>query len=114
MSTPAKVVGTILGIYHINDERRMSNKHRCKAPTVWEGEYLYKYGRIDTPERLDWLEQIVLRHQLYIPTPGELNDPLEARPKIARASMDKFIGSWRLETYATSLLIRRGESISLS
>jgi hypothetical protein len=33
----------------------------------------------------------MLRHQLYIPKPGELNDPKEARPKIAPASVGKFI-----------------------
>ena len=38
-----------------------------------------------------WLEQIVLGHTIYIPTPGELNDPREARPRIARVPIDKSI-----------------------
>ena len=64
---------------------------KCKPPKSWRGEYLYKYGRIDTAQRLGWLEQIVLRHQLYIPKPPELNDPKEARPEIAPASIGEFI-----------------------
>jgi hypothetical protein len=67
------------------------SKTKCKAPRTWKGAFLYKYGRIDPSTRLGWLEQIILRHRVCIPKPGELNDPLEARPKIAQASMTKFI-----------------------
>ena len=72
-------------------------RHTCKPTKSWRAEYVYKYGRIDTPERLGWLKQILLQHQLYIPRPGELNDPKEARPKIAMASIGKFIRT--LQTY---------------
>ena len=65
--------------------------HKCKPPKSWRGEFVYKYGRIDTTERFGWLEQIIMRHKLYIPKPGELNDQKEARPKIASASVGKFI-----------------------
>src|SRR5206468_238156 len=71
--------------------------HQCKPPKSWRGEFVYKYGRIDTVERLGWVEQIILRHQLYIPKPGELNDPKEARPEIAPASIGEFIRT--LQTY---------------
>jgi hypothetical protein len=43
------------------------------------------------------LEEIILKNQLYIPKPGELNDPKEARPKIAPASIGEFISM--LQTY---------------
>ena len=62
---------------------------KCRPPKSWRGDYVYKYGRIDTPERLRWLEQVIVRHQFYIPKPAELNDPKEARPKIAAASVGR-------------------------
>jgi hypothetical protein len=66
---------------------------KCRPPKSWRGEFVYKYGRIDTPERLGWLERIITRHELYIPKPEELNDPKEARPKIASASIGEFINT---------------------
>ena len=72
--------------FNITDMSNAVANAKCKPPKSWKGEYVYKYGRIDTTERLGWLEQIIMRHELYIPKPGELNDPKEARPKIAPAS----------------------------
>src|SRR2546422_5217250 len=40
---------------------------------------------------LDGGSKSSFRHQLYIPKPAELNDPKEARPKIAAASVGRFI-----------------------
>lgn len=40
---------------------------------------LYKYS---SATRLDWLRTILLSHQLYFPTPTELNDPRDARPPV--------------------------------
>ena len=62
-----------------------------QAPKILARGFIYKYGRIDTAERFGWLGQIIMRRELYIPKPGELNDPKEARPKIAPASVGKFI-----------------------
>lgn len=39
--------------------------------------HFYRYG-----SRLDWLEPIILNHRIYAPLPRELNDPLEARPRL--------------------------------
>ena len=50
--------------------------------------FLYKYSSAD---RLDWLEGILLEHRLYFPNPRELKDPREARPILARASMDRLM-----------------------
>jgi hypothetical protein len=46
-------------------------------PTV---SHFYKYKG---PERLDWLEPIILRQEIYIPSVAQLNDPLDCRPRIA-------------------------------
>src|ERR1051326_1446946 len=70
---------------------RPSRTYNCKPPKSWTGECVYKYGRIDTPERLCWLEQSILRQQVYIPKAGGIHDPKKARPKIAPASVGKFI-----------------------
>lgn len=76
---------------------KVAARQTCRPAKSWTGEYVYKYGRFDTPERLGWLQQILLQHQLYIPKPGELNDPKEARPEIAMASTGDFIRT--LQTY---------------
>ena len=41
--------------------------------------HFYKYKSAD---RLEWLEQVICRHELYCPLPAELNDPVEARPRL--------------------------------
>ena len=62
-----------------------ANKSTCTLPPKTSARFMYKYG---CTERLDWLETIILRHQIYFPTPTELNDPLEARPQIAKGTME--------------------------
>ena len=52
---------------------------RFRSPTKFSGEYVYKYHR-----NVDWLEPIILKGELYFPTPSQLNDPNEARPKLVR------------------------------
>ena len=47
-----------------------------ERPTV---PFLYKYG---SAEHLDWLRPILLNHQLYFPSPAQLNDPKDARPRM--------------------------------
>jgi hypothetical protein len=54
-------------------------------PTV---PYLYRYKG---PERLDWLEPIILRHEIYIPSVAQLNDPLDCRPKISPMSEEELV-----------------------
>jgi len=45
--------------------------------------HFYRYA---STENLAWLEPILLQNQLYFPSPGELNDPAEGKPKPSRAS----------------------------
>jgi hypothetical protein len=52
--------------------------------------FIYKYRTFDHPE---WLESIVLKNELYFPTPRELNDPAEARPKLAKPPLDTLIAT---------------------
>lgn len=52
-----------------------------------DGPYLYKYS----PGNLDRLEPILMRNQLYFPTPTQLNDPAEAKPKLAKLSLEKIL-----------------------
>jgi hypothetical protein len=51
------------------------------------GSYLYKYGS----ENIDRLEPILTRNELYFPTPTQLNDPAEAKPKLAKVPLEKII-----------------------
>ena len=64
-----------------------ANKSTCTLPPKTRARFMYKYGRT---ESLDWLETIILQHQIYFPTPSELNDPSEARPRIAKATKEAF------------------------
>ena len=44
-----------------------------------EGAFLYKYGSAD---HLEWLQPILLKHHVYFPSPPQLNDPQDARPRM--------------------------------
>jgi hypothetical protein len=44
-----------------------------------EGAFLYKYGSAD---HLEWLQPILLKHQVHFPSPPQLNDPQDARPRM--------------------------------
>ena len=48
--------------------------------------YFYRY---QSPTRLDWLQTIVLQHELYIPLVSELNDPADGTPKLAELTADQ-------------------------
>ncbi len=50
--------------------------------------FLYKYSSSDF---LDRLEPIILRHELYFPSPKQLNDPTEARPRLKVRSVQDLI-----------------------
>ncbi len=47
--------------------------------------HLYKYSSCN----LDWLQPVITRGELYFPTPAELNDPAEAKPRMAKLSLEK-------------------------
>jgi hypothetical protein len=59
-------------------------------PVRTQAPFLYKYRSFDHPE---WLESIVLKNELYFPTPRELNDPAEARPKLIKPPLDALIAT---------------------
>jgi hypothetical protein len=57
-------------------------KKVLSRPTV---SHLYKYSSCN----LDRLKPIITMSELYFPTPDELNDPAEAKPKLARLSLEQ-------------------------
>lgn len=57
-------------------------KKSLSRPT---GSHLYKYSSC----KLDWLKPVIIKSELYFPTPDELNDPAEAKPRLAKLSLDK-------------------------
>jgi hypothetical protein len=59
--------------------------------TVADVTHFYKYKA--PPDNLEWLSDVIVRHQLYFPLPRELNDPAEARPllDISAAESEAFL-----------------------
>jgi len=47
--------------------------------------HLYKYYTGD----LDRLKSVITKSELYFPNPSQLNDPAEAKPKLAKLSLEK-------------------------
>lgn len=48
--------------------------------------HFYRYS---TADHLDWLKEIILKHELYLPSLNELNDPADGRPKLAPLSEEQ-------------------------
>jgi hypothetical protein len=65
---------------------------RPARPTI---SHFYKYSNA---EHLDRLESIILRHELYFPTPRQLNDPVDGKPKLAQCSLEQIM-NWLLESF---------------
>jgi hypothetical protein len=61
---------------------------KCKPAKTWRGKFIYKYGRIDTTERLGGLEEIILKHQSLHPETRRIErsqrSETEDCPKIPR------------------------------
>ena len=57
--------------------------------------YFYRYGRLDTDERCEWLRSLLLDHRVFIPMASELNDMREARPPLVRKTRDEIRTSLR-------------------
>jgi hypothetical protein len=55
------------------------------SPTV---SHFYKYK---SPENLEWLKPLILKHELYLPSVSQLNDPIDCRPKIAPMSEEDMV-----------------------
>lgn len=53
------------------------------APVRASGTHLYRYSSFAHPE---WLQVILLEHELYLPSLNELNDPADGRPRLAQLS----------------------------
>ncbi|OFW32576.1 MAG: hypothetical protein A3J28_02115 [Acidobacteria bacterium RIFCSPLOWO2_12_FULL_60_22] len=66
-------------------EREIHMLERPPRPTVG---YFYKYSAAD---HLEWLESIILKNELYFPTLIKLNDPADARPRLAAPSPESFV-----------------------
>lgn len=58
--------------------------------------FLYKYGSV-----LPYLQEILLKHQLYFSSPAQLNDPLDTRPRFVvtsrAAALRDIIDAFRLK-----------------
>jgi hypothetical protein len=50
--------------------------------------HFYKYAEF-ADQKQEWLKEIILGHQLYLPTLDQLNDPADGRPKLAAISEEK-------------------------
>ena len=64
------------------------NRNMLKKPKKPNCTHLYHYSSCDN---LKWLEPILLRNELYFPSPSELNDPSEGKPKPSDASMPSIV-----------------------
>jgi hypothetical protein len=56
------------------------------TPVKATGSHFYRYA---SAEHLEWLKEITLKHELYLPSLTELNDPADGRPKLAAMSEDE-------------------------
>ncbi len=56
------------------------------TPTLAKGPYFYKYS---STEHLEWLKETILKHFVYFPTLGQLNDPADAKPRLMPISPEK-------------------------
>lgn len=61
---------------------------RIRSLKKASGPFLYKYSSLDGP-RLGWLRAILLDHQIYFPSPEELNDKIDARPPLRVTSKER-------------------------
>ena len=59
----------------------MTKPHLPEAKR-WIGTHLYKYGFV-----IERLEKLIVRHKIYIPTPAQLNDPNDSRPRLVYLNM---------------------------
>jgi hypothetical protein len=66
-----------------------------QIPAKATGSHFYKYSN---PEHLDWLRDILLKHELYLPTPNELNDEDEGKPQLAPMSEEEMV-SFRINEF---------------
>ena len=65
------------------------------TPTKATGSHFYRY---QSAEHLDRLKPIILKHELYLPSVAQLNDPLDCRPKISPIS-DEDLVTFRRNDY---------------
>ena len=92
-------------------KRKPSNRPRISSnqpmePRRYHGTFAYKYRSV---EHMEWLEQILLEDKLYFPTASEINDPEEARPQLAPASVERQIEMLsRLRTKGSPHLTNEG------
>ena len=56
-------------------------------PPLAAGPFLYRYGSAD---HLEWLEPLIVRHELYIPSAADFNDLRDVRPRL----MQKTAAEW--------------------
>ncbi len=73
-------------------EQMSSSKNALSHPPVpvkATGSHFYRYSEFGGEKR-EWLNELVVRHRLYIPTIGQLNDPADGRPIVTPKSEADF------------------------
>lgn len=68
--------------------------------------HFYKYSSLSTPEHVERLRVIIQKHELYLPTLNQLNDPVDGRPRLAPLSEDQMI------TFLYTGLVQRSPQLS--
>jgi hypothetical protein len=62
----------------------------------------YRYSSLQPP-RIEWLKKILLKHELYVPSATELNDPRDCRPKIAKMTKEETVDYLYRSTFNPTL-----------
>ena len=68
-----------------------------QRPTRASGSHSYRYVSLEHSnppahaDRLEWLKAIILKHQLYVPNVGQLNDPADGSPRFTLLSPPQFL-----------------------
>lgn len=76
----------ILTLRHIL--RRSRPKRPTVGPTPASITHFYRYC---SAEHLEWLQPLILKHQLYLPTAKQLNDPRDGKPRFANVPRKRLV-----------------------
>ena len=61
--------------------RKFLQEHATAYPRSAYPRFLYKYRRLQTPEDMDRLREIIVRSELWLSSPRNFNDPFDISPK---------------------------------
>src|SRR6266852_9055921 len=83
----------------------ISKNMSVPMPAKAAGSHFYRYSSAD---HLEWLKEIILKHQLYLPSLNQLNDPADGRPKLAPMSEKQ------MSVFLISDVVRRNPTLPLA